>query len=371
MARCMMCGSWRSSKIVGTDNLIKYKFYQPSQSTTNIFLCDTCWHNVCFGMGSEYRDFKEYGVHLLFIEGVERNNKERIAIKNTLLNQKYHKDINAQYWIAEIDAFHEAVKKEKVDREIEQGLRQEYIKEMTEEINQRIENFSKKYPKRVYSEDPALKHLSVARDEKNLVFIENNHPDFELQKWTRQHLRNKIHPEIKAMDDKEMFAVTTVPLSDIISFQLVGKVDRVTSTSGGGGGSIGPNIGGAIVGGLLFGGVGALLGAQAGAGVNVNPIQSTTTEYDTRKTLINLKNADGVAEIRELPFYYAEMLTKIIPEKEFSFLQAERNSSTAPVKEKPQNDNAIEAIKKFKELLDMGIITQEEFDAKKKQLLGL
>ena len=28
-------------------------------------------------------------------------------------------------------------------------------------------------------------------------------------------------------------------------------------------------------------------------------------------------------------------------------------------------------LKKHKELLDMGIITQEEFDAKKKQLLGL
>lgn len=28
-------------------------------------------------------------------------------------------------------------------------------------------------------------------------------------------------------------------------------------------------------------------------------------------------------------------------------------------------------IKKFKDLLDQGIITQEEFDAKKKQLLGL
>ena len=28
-------------------------------------------------------------------------------------------------------------------------------------------------------------------------------------------------------------------------------------------------------------------------------------------------------------------------------------------------------IKKYKELLDMGVITQEEFDAKKKQLLGL
>ena len=30
-----------------------------------------------------------------------------------------------------------------------------------------------------------------------------------------------------------------------------------------------------------------------------------------------------------------------------------------------------EELKKMKELLDMGIITQEEFDAKKKQLLGL
>ena len=38
------------------------------------------------------------------------------------------------------------------------------------------------------------------------------------------------------------------------------------------------------------------------------------------------------------------------------------------VTEKPGN---IEEIKKYKELLDMGAITQEEFDAKKKQLLGL
>lgn len=34
-------------------------------------------------------------------------------------------------------------------------------------------------------------------------------------------------------------------------------------------------------------------------------------------------------------------------------------------------DEKIEALKKFKDLLDMGILTQEEFDAKKKELLGL
>ena len=36
-----------------------------------------------------------------------------------------------------------------------------------------------------------------------------------------------------------------------------------------------------------------------------------------------------------------------------------------------QSTSSAEELKKFKELLDMGIITQEEFDAKKKQLLGL
>ena len=36
-----------------------------------------------------------------------------------------------------------------------------------------------------------------------------------------------------------------------------------------------------------------------------------------------------------------------------------------------QEISVADELKKFKELLDMGIITQEEFDAKKKQLLGL
>ena len=36
-----------------------------------------------------------------------------------------------------------------------------------------------------------------------------------------------------------------------------------------------------------------------------------------------------------------------------------------------QQASAADELKKFKELLDMGVINQEEFDAKKKQLLGL
>lgn len=37
----------------------------------------------------------------------------------------------------------------------------------------------------------------------------------------------------------------------------------------------------------------------------------------------------------------------------------------------PSGDHAVDEIKKFKELLDAGILTQEEFNAKKKQLLGI
>ena len=50
--------------------------------------------------------------------------------------------------------------------------------------------------------------------------------------------------------------------------------------------------------------------------------------------------------------------------------EKEKNKPIEIVKETQNLSNADE-IKKYKELLDMGIISQEEFDAKKKQLLGL
>ena len=48
----------------------------------------------------------------------------------------------------------------------------------------------------------------------------------------------------------------------------------------------------------------------------------------------------------------------------------ENKKATQTIKQEiPKNET--DELKKFKELLDMGVITQEEFDAKKKQLLGL
>lgn len=72
-------------------------------------------------------------------------------------------------------------------------------------------------------------------------------------------------------------------------------------------------------------------------------------------TFVSEKNSDA-EKIHE---YLNNKLREIKVAKNTPIIQAAPAASAA------------DELKKFKELLDMGVITQEEFDAKKKQLLGL
>lgn len=56
--------------------------------------------------------------------------------------------------------------------------------------------------------------------------------------------------------------------------------------------------------------------------------------------------------------------------KKISDLLKQRQDKVTPVPTIAPSSNA-EEIKKYKELFDMGVISQEEFDAKKKELLGI
>ena len=67
-----------------------------------------------------------------------------------------------------------------------------------------------------------------------------------------------------------------------------------------------------------------------------------------------LKNADAIYQV----------INNLLIERQ------QEKSKPAPVVESPKSDED-DQLKKYKELLDSGVITQEEFDAKKKQLLGL
>ena len=78
---------------------------------------------------------------------------------------------------------------------------------------------------------------------------------------------------------------------------------------------------------------------------------------ETDKTYLPLRGRDAVA-----------IAVKKINDAISAYKSNQNRSSQTIIN---QAASAADELKKFKELLDMGIITQEEFDAKKKQLLGL
>ncbi len=79
----------------------------------------------------------------------------------------------------------------------------------------------------------------------------------------------------------------------------------------------------------------------------------------------NMKLENGKIDIFKCPLCGSPELQILSKEEYQKELQAKEALIPAPAV------SAADELKKFKELLDSGIITQEEFDAKKKQLLGL
>ena len=147
---------------------------------------------------------------------------------------------------------------------------------------------------------------------------------------------------------------------EITDFEV--NEDGATVTKGG--------LGKALVGGALFGVAGAIAGGtskKSTAICNRMTITIMTTNVDTPVLHINLilgetpKGGLLYAQAVQSSQEISVKLNSIIEQ-----LQQEKNRSVAT-----PAFSAADEIKKFKELLDMGVLTQEEFDAKKKELLGL
>lgn len=150
---------------------------------------------------------------------------------------------------------------------------------------------------------------------------------------------------------------------NLLSFELL--EDGQSITKGG--------LGRAVAGGLLFGGVGAVVGGVTGG-------KKSKGVCNSMKLRVSLKNAH--TDVLYINFIMTETKTKSIiyksaqdsAQKCITALEAisDANQST---QSQPAYENstvsAADEIVKFKALLDRGIITQEEFDAKKKELLGL
>ena len=127
---------------------------------------------------------------------------------------------------------------------------------------------------------------------------------------------------------------------------------------------------GAVLGTLIAPGAGTIIGAMAGTGnkkINNTVHSETITTNDLIETkspatlsLKKLSSNENVIIEFECDSKIRDFILPLIPKS---------NENT--VSDSKLTADPYEELKKLKELLDMGIVTQEEFDKKKKELLGL
>lgn len=142
------------------------------------------------------------------------------------------------------------------------------------------------------------------------------------------------------------------------------------------------DVGGMVVGGLVGGTAGAILGGQ----LPTDPQQTVINIYQPEEKKNRPNQQDYIQTKRCFKFYLTQQdgieKNSIIvelnnkteqPIQEFVSKLSLEKSNTDPNTDLPSNNetSSFELIKKYKELLDMDIITQDEFDQKKKELLNL
>lgn len=147
----------------------------------------------------------------------------------------------------------------------------------------------------------------------------------------------------------------SLPASQIVSYRLSGDRHYVPTISGGGGGM----FGGAMAGGSVFGGI--------------QPITTEIKRIDERTTTITYMVDEDSYEFLTLDADAYDFLKIICPEKDekvISMKLATSGDTNSTVSTTKKSDSTISEIEKYYELMQKGILTEEEFNDKKKSLLN-
>ena len=152
----------------------------------------------------------------------------------------------------------------------------------------------------------------------------------------------------------------------IYDFEKVASVDIVEN----GNSAISGNTGATIAGGLLFGGVGAIAGASKGKKIkkicNKLSIEIYFDDLYEPVFMLNYINKPTKSDSR----VYKDSIEKIKEIYAILNYVVMQNKKKQDNSEKNKN-YSVDEIRKYKQLLDEGIITEEEFQAKKKQILEI
>ncbi len=148
-----------------------------------------------------------------------------------------------------------------------------------------------------------------------------------------------------------------IDIDEIRMFRRDGELYRETKITGGGGG--GSSVAGALIGGVIAGQTGALIGSRKGT----QEIKSEIVTHDSRKVLLTAKE-----EEYEFCHNDFDAFMRLIPQKEQSNVYAQ---SVSVGQERQENAGSVSGqIKELASLRDEGIITEEEFQTKKTELLS-
>lgn len=186
--------------------------------------------------------------------------------------------------------------------------------------------------------------------------------------WAALEQRRKVFKEIDSIYDGDALFVSINKTNRLFCFghrggdkgpRMIYSFDEVagyesdapddltvTETKGG--------IGRAVIGAAVAGPVGAIVGAA-------------TAKTETRKG----RSKENVSIRFVLPLGESSLPTTVYPGGMTAFLKSCKASQEKPQAAAPAASSAADELLKFKQLLDMGAITEAEYNAKKAQLLGL
>ncbi len=147
---------------------------------------------------------------------------------------------------------------------------------------------------------------------------------------------------------------------EIIDFEVL--EDGTTVTKGG--------LGKALVGGALFGIAGAIAGGTSKKQKDIcTQLELKITTSNSEYPVVYLSIIKQDVPFKKSSFVYkvgSKAVQNILSKLQIIINELERNNNVVS----NSNTSIADEIKKFKELLDIGAITQEEFEKKKKELLN-
>lgn len=208
------------------------------------------------------------------------------------------------------------------------------------------------------------KNNNIPKDTDRVFCTEFNGNKLEkhLEIWKDDNCIKLCDSFINYIIDKENFnkivEKTIISIESIKFFTRDGEY-RVDNIVEGGG----VNLTGAIVGGVIAGGAGAIVGGR-------KKVTTTTKEIDERKTYLYYKENNEEKRLVLFSESY-DVLLKLIPNKDFGYIEKNKivESSNTEQSNETKENTVYKDIEELARLKDKGVLTEEEFNEKKKVLL--